>query len=688
MNHFQNHRLITVYVLCMGMVSLVLYACGDDTVNVVAENRINYGKAAEREYATLLDAWFCQKERHPAMWYQGDALDTLIDYVSITQDREKGSELGGMIPELWKVASPEGLWWDDFGWWGMAFLNAARNYGILGQPDATEYMGQAASMLGDRMDYATEVWNQALTSECLLEPPEDWSRYAPRFDEGVWNSAFAGLNTGKQWKCNPNDHQEQPPIFPDLPVPVGTPGDYCSTLNPLQNTVTDGLYLVLNTRYVMQNPQAGGNRRDKTVGIYEWFKSWMDVEDEAITLCFGNQIKPSLLNAETGLVRERAGTYAKDTAQSPHCFQGVKWYEPELAWAGDQGIVLGGLVDIMNSGLAQDDAWLIDKAKGILDGVKDHMTRKMSKSTRDNLAPGMLRPWTRFDGWGPEDPGNNLFTAPGGFGFGDPDYPLPGTPEYEASCSDKSLKIPLDTSANYVAGPGIFMRYLLYVYRNNKDLRDHIRSEEYLGFLKTNADVIAKGQYSCSCKNDIDSAKCQGVDSGTYDICNLSCQITRLATLNMAISILAPREAYGGMIPFMDFYRDNQSSETPAEGCGELVDHNGTRGIQMSKGCKLRAYNVDFSTGGRPLKIEISGTTPNTSGAAPGGRLDVYINNMHVSETPITDLDKDDVLSGNVTVPASLILGPGMTLDIRAEDTLIDPDWKMVITGVRFGYSY
>ena len=550
-------------------------------------------------------------------------------------------------------------------------------------------------MLEDHMDYAAKVWAQALTSDCLHDLHENWSRYEPRFEEGVWNSAFAGKTPGPQSDCNPNIHQD-PTIFPTPPpIPVGTPGDYCSTLNPLQNTVTNGLYLVLNTRYYMANPQAPETRRDKTVGIYEWFKSWMDVEDEEITLCSKNQIKPSLLDAETGLVRERTGTYAKDTTQSPQCFQGVKWYEQDLAWAGDQGIVLGGLVDIMNSGLTQDDAWLLEKAKGILDGVKDHMTKGMSGSTHDNLALGMLRPWTRFDGWGPDDSTDSYFTSPGGFGFGDPDYPLPGSLEDEASCSCPSCKIPLDSSVNYVAGPGIFMRYLLYVYRNNKDLRDHIRSDEYLAFLKANADFIARGGYSCSCKNDIDSGTCQGADSGTcqgadcgtYDICNLSCQITRLATLNTAVSILAKREASGGIIPFMDFYRDNPSSDTPAEGCGELVDHDSTRGIRITKGCKLRAYNVDFSTGGSPAKIEVSGLTPYTSGPAPAGGLDVYINDTQVSEIPITDLGKCDVLSGNMTLPASLTLGTGMELDIRAEDAQIDQDWKLLITGVTFGYE-
>ena len=407
------------------------------------------------------------------------------------------------------------------------------------------------------MDYATEVWKQALTAKCFHDV--GWSRYAPRFDGGVWNSAFAALNTGQYWDCNPNHYQE-PPIFP-LPVPVGTPGDDCSILNPLQNTVTNGLYLVLNTRYYQQTSEKQEKRRDRTLAIYGWFKNWMDLEDQEVSQCpvnkenptTLNKIKPSLLNSETGLVRERVGTYIQDTTQSPPCFTGVKWYEQELSWAGDQGIVLGGLVDILNSPLMpEDNQWLLEKAKGILDGVKDHMTRGMSGSKHDNLAPEVLRPWTRFDGWGPynsEDPDKSTFTSPGGFGFGDPDYPRSGDREYEMVCSCDNLKkappcpskppkIAIDPTTNYIAGPGIFMRYLPYAYRNNKDLRDHIRSKEYLAFLKANADAVAYETYSCSCKDTIDDA---AIDPRKYNACNMSCQITRLATLNAAMVILTPR---------------------------------------------------------------------------------------------------------------------------------------------------
>jgi len=527
------------------------------TLLIDSTGPVDYRKAAEREYKKLFDAWIYQgdqKYNNVLMWYQGNALDTLIDYVSITQNKKEGSDLGGYISKLYIARLKEGNWWDDFGWWGIAFLNAARNHTILGETPETEYMKNAGRCLEEYMDYATEVWKQAQTAKCFHDV--GWSRYAPRFEGGVWNSAFAALNTGPYWDCNPNHHQE-PPILP-LPVPVGTPGDDCSILTPLQNTVTNGLYLVLNTRYYQQSSEKQKTRRDRTLAIYGWLKNWMDLEDQEVSQCPVskekptplNKIKPSLLNSETGLLRERVSTYIKDTEQSPSCFTGVKWYEQNLSWAGDQGIVLGGLVDILNSKLTEDNQWLLEKAKGILDGVKDHMTQGMSGSKHDKLAPEVLRPWTLFDGWGPDDGENPTFTSPGGFGFGDPDYPGPGDREYEEVCSCDNLKkeppcpseppkIAVDSTTNYIAGPGVFMRYLVYAYQNNKDLRDHIRSNEYLAFLKANADAVAYEKYSCSCKG-IESSDSPDVKAGKL-ACKMSCQITRLATLNAAMVILTSR---------------------------------------------------------------------------------------------------------------------------------------------------
>ncbi len=84
----------------MAVASVLLLSCSGSSGGKGEDAQMNYRTAAEREYDKLLAVWFYQEDRHTAMWYQGNALDTLIDYVSITQDQEKGPELGGRIEDL------------------------------------------------------------------------------------------------------------------------------------------------------------------------------------------------------------------------------------------------------------------------------------------------------------------------------------------------------------------------------------------------------------------------------------------------------------------------------------------------------------------------------------------------------------------------------------------------------------
>ena len=183
------------------------------TLLIDSTGPVDYRKAAEREYEKLLDAWSYTGAEDKLMWYQGNALDTLIDYVSITQDAKKGRDLGEKIPTLWGMAKDKGVWWDDFGWWGIAFLNAARNFSILDQSDATEYNQYATYCLKTRMDQATQVWamaNEPPCIPCLTNPPANWYRFEPRFTGGVWNTAFAAQTPGKQDSCNPNKKVHHP----------------------------------------------------------------------------------------------------------------------------------------------------------------------------------------------------------------------------------------------------------------------------------------------------------------------------------------------------------------------------------------------------------------------------------------------------------------------------------------------
>ena len=75
------------------------------------------------------------------------------------------------------------------------------------------------------------------------------------------------------------------------------------------------------------------------------------------------------------------------------------------------------------------------------------------------------------------------------------------------------------------------MRYLLYSYQNNEDLRDYIKLN-FGEFIMNNANSVMYKNYECGCCK-------HPITEGTpYDICNLACQTNRLATLIMALAIM------------------------------------------------------------------------------------------------------------------------------------------------------
>jgi hypothetical protein len=217
-------------------------------------------------------------------------------------------------------------------------------------------------------------------------------------------------------------------------------------------------------------------------------------------LADANVVKPSLLDSNTNLVRERVGVFA--------LYDGCYAIDPvykcksvnrnAMIWTGDQGLVTGAMVDLMHMEgvVAPPDS---DSVKHILDGVLAHLTQSQKDCPHDSLPEGVLRPWIYFNGW-------------------------------QKGCDGEGFQLD-DEGENYKTGPGVFMRYLLYAYQNNEDLRDYIKLN-FGVFIMDNTEAVMNGNYECGCcKHPITKGP-------KYDICNLACQTNRLATLIMALAIL------------------------------------------------------------------------------------------------------------------------------------------------------
>lgn len=114
-------------------------------------------------------------------------------------------------------------------------------------------------------------------------------------------------------------------------------------------------------------------------------------------------------------------------------------FRSDLAWAGDQGLILGGLVDRMRIvGKASPEyPELLATARKLMAGTMDYLTAPTTE-------PGILKPW----------------------------YP------------DRS---PGGDDSDYWTGPAVYMRYLLNAFERD-DLRADLLAPAYQTFIKKAAE--------------------------------------------------------------------------------------------------------------------------------------------------------------------------------------------------------
>jgi hypothetical protein len=355
-------------------------------------------KAAAQATFTKLQRAFAGDDN---CWQLGHSFDTVMDYFA-TVSMVEAAAFGKIALE--RYGATYGPWWDDRAWWGIAGLKASAHKEWFGEQVAD--FRQIAADCWKAMDgNAPFVWER--------RPKPDGKDYfgslEPRFTPGgVWNS---------NWTPNLNNCESEPQ--PCDPI-KSCDGWLCG----FQNTVTNALYLVFATRLFLayREPPYGVAANTE----YAFLKEWFDVTPAGDALL-------NFLPSGGAVVRERVSSYRSG--------QPVMGYQQNMAWAGDQGIVVGGLVDrmLMFGKNSPEYSGLLSKAEKIAAGTKTY------------LAPNeILNPWT---------PGES---APG------------------------------DDDDDYRTGNAVYMRYLRYAYQNNDDLRAYFRSERsgYPDFILANAKYV------------------------------------------------------------------------------------------------------------------------------------------------------------------------------------------------------
>lgn len=355
----------------------------------------DFKAAARKTYANLKPAFEVEPKLY--FWRLGHAFDTIIDYF-LTTDRTDANVFAPIA--MRKYEEQGGDWYDDFGWWGIAGLKAS----------STNLFGGSNVVF---RSYALDCW-----SKMDSNAPYGWERadqvkfndFKPLFDGGVWNHVVDG-------GCNPSD---------------------VNSLCGRQNTVTNGLYWVLTARLYLDkvvskiDPLKTRTYLADATLEHQFLEQWFDLTDPDKSLIYHYQADPE----KGAVVRERVSTF--------HSGKMDAGYRPDLAWAGDQGLILGGLVDrmLIVGKTSPEYERLLATARKLLAGTKDYLADKETDKR------GILLPWR-------PDP------APGG------------------------------DNGDYWTGIAVYMRYLLSAFQN-EDLKEDIQQKDYQDFIRANAEYVVE----------------------------------------------------------------------------------------------------------------------------------------------------------------------------------------------------
>lgn len=270
-----------------------------------------------------------------AYWVLGHAFDTLLDCLSIcrpanTQDDPQWKQLahmaldklhvfdGGQPPECHIDPKPPYYaqgesWYDDSGWWAIAALKAYLLADDLGWGEYKNHFLALCLAKWTRFDEnAPRVYERCGT---------DGDKLDPLFPGGVWNST---------WPHSPPDQNCTDPCDPKT-----------SLLGGFQNTVTNTLYLVAAERLSLAGktdtrlPNAAAAAEREFAFLSRWFTPGIDDVDPFLHRFAGEE--------GPVVVRERVTAYKSlDIHKKPIKPHG---YVSKQAWTGDQGILIGGLIE-------------------------------------------------------------------------------------------------------------------------------------------------------------------------------------------------------------------------------------------------------------------------------------------------------------------------------------------------------
>jgi hypothetical protein len=253
----------------------------------------------------LLSAFsrYCDVYKFDDFWTRGNTFDALLHVYKSAKERWRGDPRVSKMDTLLRAVAIENIdylgsrinadyWADDYGWWGIAALSA-RDY----------FKGRAE--------------------------PELAAKYL-KLARQCWDSMQKGYDKSPAAK----------------PVPYGC-GNSNGSRTGTKNTVTNATLFLLSQRlYQIMTPDpVAVPYLQMAYRQYNWFNNWFNLPGNDYFKTFQVQLPPK------GLVQERP--IAPPDYEQQYM---VPQWEPGWVWTGDQGLLLGGLIEFLSIAGSSADA--------------------------------------------------------------------------------------------------------------------------------------------------------------------------------------------------------------------------------------------------------------------------------------------------------------------------------------------
>ncbi len=234
-------------------------------------------------------------------WQVGNAAETLIDSFRVI-----GSVDLSFIckKHQWFVQQKngkgiDGLWFDDYLWWVIAAIKG----GTLNFPAPTGDWRQVFDLCWQKTQPALTVWQDAVNKY------HKFQQYQPRFDGGVWNASWGPQGPWHELNGDPNE------------------------LRGIQNAVVNTLYLKAAASSAYFDPSYSAAAMHEFGFLENWFNASLGRD------CMLHRFTGAKGEA-CALVHERVRTFRDPTVTDPN-------YLEDFYWAGDQGLLIGGMISLM-----------------------------------------------------------------------------------------------------------------------------------------------------------------------------------------------------------------------------------------------------------------------------------------------------------------------------------------------------